>query len=345
MSELSRRINLSQEPDFTVGSIRVSPSACRVFAGAEESRVEAQTLTALIALARANGATVSRDELIEVCWDGRVVSDDAVTRTIAKVRALAKGITPPPFTLETLPKVGYRLIIHDAATASGVAEPATASELAPEVSAPPRATAPASPPRIRKPSSRWRLALVAAGLAIAVPVAWAMMPRPQVSGAAPMDLPSAAEVAEAAILLDKDRLMSYLDRGWDPNWKLDSEGDNALHTVFLTCERSPTHDKAKVAEIVRTLLLAGTLPNTRNKWNDSALDIAISPRYCGPLHPAVAYLKSMSSAEELHRVMTRACGEAFGRLPTKANWSNSGLTREACAVALARKPPPPPKPD
>lgn len=76
--------------------MRVSPSACRVFAGAEESRVEAQTLTALIASARANGATVSRDDLINACWDDRVVSDDAATLTIAKVRALAKGITPPP---------------------------------------------------------------------------------------------------------------------------------------------------------------------------------------------------------------------------------------------------------
>ena len=31
----------------------------------------------------------------------------------AKVRLLARGIDPAPFVLETLPKVGYRLVAHE----------------------------------------------------------------------------------------------------------------------------------------------------------------------------------------------------------------------------------------
>jgi hypothetical protein len=34
----------------------------------------------LVALARANGAVVSREALIESCWGGRTVSDDAIER-------------------------------------------------------------------------------------------------------------------------------------------------------------------------------------------------------------------------------------------------------------------------
>jgi len=37
-------------------------------------------------------------------------SDDTISRTIAKVRSLARGAMPAPFTIETLPKVGYRLV-------------------------------------------------------------------------------------------------------------------------------------------------------------------------------------------------------------------------------------------
>ena len=39
-----------------------------------------------IEVARAEGRTVSRDQLIDTCWDGRIVSDDAIARIIAKVR-------------------------------------------------------------------------------------------------------------------------------------------------------------------------------------------------------------------------------------------------------------------
>ena len=64
----------------------------------------------LVILHRAQGQTVTRDQLVEACWDGRIVSDDAVTRAIAKVRQLARGAEPPPFTLETIPRVGFRLV-------------------------------------------------------------------------------------------------------------------------------------------------------------------------------------------------------------------------------------------
>lgn len=263
---------LANEGDFSVGSLRVSPSACRVYAGTSEIRVEAQTMAVLIVLARANGGTVSRDALVEACWQGRVVSDDAIARSIAKVRALAKGMDPAPFTLETLPKVGYRLV---------------ASADAPE----PRHAA-ARPTQSRNRSS-WRPLAIVAAVAVAIPVAWAVLPRPAPANA--VALPTAGEVSEALILLDKERVQGYLDRGWDPNWKLDSEGSSALHTLFLACERNPTHDRGMVAQIARQLIMAGVDPNARNKWNDSPLDIASSPRYCGPKHPVVDFLRSMTT--------------------------------------------------
>src|SRR5690242_7011801 len=63
----------------------------------------------LIALVRATGAPVTRDELIAACWSGRFVSSDAVSRVISILRGLAQGIGEDNFAVETLTKVGYRL--------------------------------------------------------------------------------------------------------------------------------------------------------------------------------------------------------------------------------------------
>lgn len=75
----------------------------------------------LVVLAGAEGVVVSRHELMQRCWDGRAVGDDAINRCIAKVRALAKSDPAPSFSIETIRGVGYRLTIAPAegATARG----------------------------------------------------------------------------------------------------------------------------------------------------------------------------------------------------------------------------------
>src|SRR4030095_667013 len=67
-----------------------------------------------VCLVRHAGHTVTRDQLIDACWGGRIVSDDAVTRVVAQVRSVARGVEPPPFILETVPNVGFPLApAHD----------------------------------------------------------------------------------------------------------------------------------------------------------------------------------------------------------------------------------------
>ncbi len=104
------KLDLAAEADFRLGDLLVRPSTCRVIGGRGEVRVEPRVMEVLITLWRANGGTVTREQLIQCCWGGRAISDDAITRVIAKVRQLANGADDRPhFLLETLPKVGYRL--------------------------------------------------------------------------------------------------------------------------------------------------------------------------------------------------------------------------------------------
>lgn len=335
MSTGASRFNLAQEADFDLGPLRISPSACRVFAEGREIRVEAQTMSVLVVLARAGRATVSRDQLVETCWQGRIVSDDAITRTIGKVRALARGFAKSPFTLETLPKVGYRLTHGSSVAAGDFVGAATDGPSQVTTAAPPQAAK-------RRPLTP----ILAVAGAIALTIAWIALTRgpatdpPAVDAGLAGSLPTAAEVMEALVLLDRERVQNYLDRGWDPNWKFDAEGNGPLHTMFMACERNLAHDHLMVAQIARMLVTAGTNPVERNRWDDSPLDTAISPRFCGPTHPVTDYLKGIVPPVEIYRVYERACAEAFGGRATQANWSNSGLTRQACAEAAKLKLPP-----
>jgi DNA-binding winged helix-turn-helix (wHTH) protein len=99
-------IDLAREPDFTIGSASVRPSACEVLVDGVARRVEPRAMQVLVALAAANGAVISRDELMARCWTGLSISEDAVTRAVGQVRRVA----PSVFSVETIPKVGYRLL-------------------------------------------------------------------------------------------------------------------------------------------------------------------------------------------------------------------------------------------
>lgn len=63
----------------------------------------------LVALHRAGGAVVSKDDLLQSCWEGRVVGEDAINRVVSRLRGVAKE-AGGQFRIETITKVGYRLI-------------------------------------------------------------------------------------------------------------------------------------------------------------------------------------------------------------------------------------------
>lgn len=102
-----QRIDLAKEPDFRLGTVQVRPSIRQIESGGTTDTIEPRVMQVLVALARKRGQVVSRDELIETCWEGRVVGGDALNRCISKIRRLgeAKG----DFRIEAIARVGYRL--------------------------------------------------------------------------------------------------------------------------------------------------------------------------------------------------------------------------------------------
>ena len=104
-------IDLAETPDFDLGNLRVRPSRRQVFRGNALCRdLEPRVMQVLVALASARPEVISRDRLIESCWNGRIVGDDAINRCIVALRHLARETAPQPFSIETVPRVGYYLV-------------------------------------------------------------------------------------------------------------------------------------------------------------------------------------------------------------------------------------------
>lgn len=123
---------LAHVAGFRLGRAHVEPATCEIVGGGARETVEPRVMQVLVLLAGADGGTVTRDALIARCWGGRVVSDDAINRVIARVRRIARGPGGDSFEVVTVPRVGYRLRLRDPADAA-VMEPeaAAAAEAAP----------------------------------------------------------------------------------------------------------------------------------------------------------------------------------------------------------------------
>ena len=101
-------MQLAREAAFSLGALEVRPSTREVVSAQGREVLQPRVMQVLVALAREPGAVISRDDLIAQCWEGRVVGEDAITLVIMKLRKLAAR-TGDAFTVETIPRVGYRL--------------------------------------------------------------------------------------------------------------------------------------------------------------------------------------------------------------------------------------------
>lgn len=158
-----RPVELALEPPFPLGRLLVTPAALELRREDEVRTVEPRVMQVLVVLHRARGQAVSREELSDLCWKGRIVGDDSLNRSISQLR---KALSDEPgVAVDTIPRIGYRLRLGlNAASAA----------------APPRVETPAPPPKWR-----WRLAasLVVLVAVAAGAAAWFMRPTSLTAGA------------------------------------------------------------------------------------------------------------------------------------------------------------------
>ncbi|HEV2363315.1 MAG TPA: winged helix-turn-helix domain-containing protein [Caulobacteraceae bacterium] len=109
ISDRAAPIDLAREPDFALGPAQVHPPIGEVTFGGIRIRLQPRVMQVLVALARAEGEVVSRDDLLASCWGGLAIGEDSINRCIQRLRRLAETEAPGAFAIETLPRIGYRL--------------------------------------------------------------------------------------------------------------------------------------------------------------------------------------------------------------------------------------------
>ncbi|MGB5560879.1 MAG: winged helix-turn-helix domain-containing protein [Sedimenticolaceae bacterium] len=123
---------LTETTPFEVAGNPVDPAGLRVTIGRSEIRLEAKAMQVLVYLAERAGRVVSRAEIEEQIWPGRVVTEDSVIKAIAKLRRVFHDDARDPQIIETVPKSGYRLIAQVTraaeATSRTAADPGAVTE-------------------------------------------------------------------------------------------------------------------------------------------------------------------------------------------------------------------------
>lgn len=210
---------LSEAGDFMVGGCRIEPAALRVIRDGRSVRLEPRAMQLLVYLAEHAGEVISRVQLEEKVWEGRVVGEDALTNSIAKLRRAMADNARAPRVIETLPKTGYRLIA-EVAWPDGGADPAGATS----------------------DSSRWPFsmrsvatALLLLTLLVSVTTWWILSRQPVYETAQPNRAESFADMPSVAILpfenLGETPGQDYFANGITTNLITDLSRVSALRVI------------------------------------------------------------------------------------------------------------------
>ena len=100
---------------FQAGDWIVEPELNCLRKDDEEKHLEPKVMKVLLALAEHPNHVVAKEDLIAAVWPGTFVGDDVLTRCISVLRRVTQDDASMPHFIQTVPKVGYRLLapIHE----------------------------------------------------------------------------------------------------------------------------------------------------------------------------------------------------------------------------------------
>lgn len=173
------------EKGFKLGDWEVFPARREFHRGDEVVKPEPKQLKVLISLAMRDGEVVTRDELVDECWEGRPTADEPINRSISQLRKHL-GDEKPYQYIEPLVKSGYCL------KKSVVLNEPSEEPIAPVVI------------RTRKASRIWA---VVAALAVVAVIAWILRPDPE-------PVPVTSIVVLPFLNLSGDSGNAYVARGF-----------------------------------------------------------------------------------------------------------------------------------
>jgi len=95
---------------ISIDGWRIDASSYRITRDGVEKKLEPRSMELLLYFAEYPDRVISREEIEDNVWQGRVVGYDALSSTIARIRKAFGDTSKNPRVIETVPKAGYRLI-------------------------------------------------------------------------------------------------------------------------------------------------------------------------------------------------------------------------------------------
>jgi len=105
--------------DFWIHEWLVQPSLNRLVGPEHSVQLEPRIMGVLLRLAEEDGGVVPREALMEAVWPDVVVTDDPLNRAVSELRKVFGDDPRDPAFIETIRKVGYRLIAPISSTPPG----------------------------------------------------------------------------------------------------------------------------------------------------------------------------------------------------------------------------------
>jgi TolB-like protein/DNA-binding winged helix-turn-helix (wHTH) protein len=93
-----------------IGDWCVNPTSGQMSRDGQTARLEVRTMRLLICLAEHAGEVVSINDLLDEAWSGVVVSQDSVYQAVTSLRRLLDDDPKQPTYIETVPRLGYRMV-------------------------------------------------------------------------------------------------------------------------------------------------------------------------------------------------------------------------------------------
>jgi Tol biopolymer transport system component/DNA-binding winged helix-turn-helix (wHTH) protein len=116
--------DLNSAAEIWIGDWRIDPPANEIQQNGHVLRLEPRAMQALLCLAENAGRPVTREELLARAWADCIVNDDSLSSAISKLRKAFADDSKEPKFIETVPKVGYRLVarVEHKAKTNGAAD-------------------------------------------------------------------------------------------------------------------------------------------------------------------------------------------------------------------------------
>ena len=96
--------------DFQLGEWLVQPSRNRIQGHDRQSTIKLKSMAVLLRLVEAEGKVVPKQALLEAVWGDAIVTEDVLTQCIVELRKAFEDSASDPQIIETIRRVGFRLI-------------------------------------------------------------------------------------------------------------------------------------------------------------------------------------------------------------------------------------------